>query len=152
MYKVYSTQELIKKAKTKPENYAICLKSDCPLCDHCHRAIEAKNNKGDQLLIRIVNPLAIEKNDGECPAFRDSRKKIIYAIGFRSRMDAINEDTRRVYKILHSAFSNTHYYDMLNGNTLITPEEQEFIRSTAEKCGYNFIQDDFDVLVEADVW
>lgn len=67
-------------------------------------------------------------------------------------MDEINQDTRRVYRELHTIFRNTHYYDMLNGATLITPAEQEIIRNTAEKYGQPFPADDFDIMVEGKVW
>lgn len=153
MYKNYTPKELIDRATKKPENYSLCFSEECELRSHCLRAIEASKDPGNELYVRAVNPKAIANSgDDTCPAYRDSRKTITYAIGFRKRMDAINEDTRRVYRTLHSAFSNTHYYDMLNGNTLITPEEQAFIRQTAEKYGQPFPEDGFDIMIEGKVW
>lgn len=148
-----TTSTLITKATKKPEGYELCFNFSCPLSDHCLRAQEAKKDDGTDLYISVVNPNLISRmTDGECPAFRDSNKTITYAIGFRQRMDSINHDTRRVYRELHSIFRNTHYYDMLNGNTLITPEEQAIIRRTAEKHGYPFPPDGFEVMVEGKVW
>lgn len=153
MYKQYSAKELIDRATKKPENYSLCFSQECPLRDHCLRAIEASKDSGEQLYVRAVNPMAVKNStDGVCPAYRDSRNTIKYAIGFRERMKEINQDTRRVYQTLHSIFSNTHYYDMVNGNTLITPEEQAIIRSTAEKYGQSFPEDAFDIVIEGKVW
>lgn len=148
-----TVQELINKATRKPENYNLCFVFSCPLSDRCLRAIEARKDNGNKLYIGAVNPNAVPKdNEEQCPAFRDSTKTIKYAIGFRKRMDEINLDTRRVYRELHTIFRNTHYYDMLNGATLITPAEQEIIRSTAEKYGQPFPEDAFDIVVEGKVW
>ena len=149
----YTTKELIEKATKMPENYALCFNTDCPLSSQCLRAIEAKKQDGSNLYIRIVNPFNTKKDEnGQCPAYRDSTKTITYAIGFHKRMTEINNDTRRVYRELHTIFRNTHYYDMLNGNTLITPEEQDIIRSTAEKYGYEFPENGFDMMVVGKVW
>lgn len=146
-------QTLIHKATRKPTDYDLCFNAACPLSDHCLRHLEALKDDGTDLYISVVNPNAISKmTDGECPAFRDSTKTITYAIGFHQRMDRINQDTRRVYRELHTIFCNTHYYDMLNGNTLITPKEQSIIRHTAEKYGHPFPPDGFDVMVEGKVW
>ena len=152
MYKVYTTKELIDRATKKPDNYSLCFNKECALRSTCHRAIEAEKNKDDSPFIRCVNPAVFPKDGEKCPVYSDSRVKVKYAIGFHKQMDAINQITYRVYRTLHSMFSNTHYYDMLNGNTLITPEEQETIIQVAAQYGYTFPPDGFDLMVEGEVW
>ncbi|MBQ0023017.1 MAG: hypothetical protein KBT29_07255 [Prevotellaceae bacterium] len=145
---------VVESVRRCPEHYALCPKGDCAKASCCLRA-QMYREKADRDFLTLVNPAKLANIKGECPYFRDSEPRR-YALGFRRAYDSIEPPYRRprFRNAIEDALDlrKSSFYNMLNGERLISPQEQRAIIAEAEKLHIPFGQDSFTTFFLAPEW
>jgi hypothetical protein len=145
-------QESSKKTSEKvPNNYALCIKGDCPKSANCLRHAAVAMMQAEVQRWQIVSPAYLTQMEGECPMFR-SAEKVRYARGFIRMMSAMTvQQAHMVKESLIATFGMAMYYRMRKGTRLITPTEQETIYNLLEQQGVTN-RPAFDAYTEDYLW
>ena len=121
------------KLEDLPGGFALCMRNDCKLCDHCLRHMAFKDVVTEELwVINHVNPLRVVPND-QCPYFRTD-ELATYGKGFvqmKQKMlpgQYVDFSSRLIGK-----FGRTGYYERRRGERLCKPSEIEFIRKMLQE-------------------
>lgn len=145
---------MVESVRRCPEDYALCMKGDCEKASCCLRALMYRE-KADSDFLTIVNPVKLANVNGECPYYRNSEPRR-YALGFRRAYDSIEPPYRRprFRNAIEDALDlrKSSFYNMLNGERVITPHEQRLIIAEAEKLHIPFGQDSFATFFLAPEW
>ena len=146
------TQESSTKTSEKvPNNYTLCIKSNCPKAANCLRHVAMAMMPAEVERWQIVSPAFLAQMEGECPMYR-SAEKVQYARGFVRMMSAMTVHQAHAFKgDIIAAFGMNMYYRMRRGERLITPTEQETIYQMLEKQGVT-TRPEFDAYVEDYLW
>lgn len=132
-----------------PKNQLLCIHKNCELANECIRHIQFKSITDDDIAIRIVNPNIVTQT-ASCPYFSTIVTNR-YAKGFRNIFPQIPSGiANTIYHKLSSHFGKNPYYDRRNGKTLISPQEQIFIRSVFASHG--IVSEVFDEYEEKEEW
>ena len=118
-----------------PKDYIFCFLSECPFSKDCARFF-AGQHTGDCELGTVVLPAAMK--GGKCKWFQ--RLRIIHgAWGFNKLFDEVKaKDAHYLRKTIKDYLGgNGTYYLYQHGNKLLTPEQQEWIKSLFRRYGYN---------------
>lgn len=125
----------IKKKFTKkdiPFGYAMCMRNDCKVCEHCLRHIAYNDVGKDEKRLVIVNPLLVVPNE-QCEHFRTD-ELATYAKGFvRMKAEMLPRQYDEFSVRLIGRFGRTGYYERRRGERLCTPAEIEFIRNVLQE-------------------
>ena len=117
-----------------PDGYAVCQHSDCPMAETCLHQIVYPVMLEKNDILSVVNPNRCIK-DAKCKFFR-SNKPITYARGFAHFQKRMFPDQ---YDKFCSAciqrFGRNSYFMRRRGDTLMSPSEQQFIRSLLKQIG-----------------
>ncbi len=144
-------QETTKTNNTVPNNYTLCLKSDCPKAATCLRYAATEMMPAEVQRWNIISPAYLAQIEGECPMYR-SAEKVQYARGFVRMMSALTvKQAHAVKENIVATFGMNMYYRMRRGERLITPTEQEEIYALLEKQGVSE-RPEFDAYVEDYLW
>ena len=130
------TQNSATKTSEKvPNNYTLCIKSDCPKGANCLRHVAMAMMPAEVERWQIVSPVYLAQMEGECPMYR-SAEKVQYARGFvrMVRTLPVNVAEMVMHKLI-ARFGRNGYYDMRKGKLAIAPAEQEVIRTVVAECG-----------------
>ena len=132
------------------KNNALCIHGGCEMADQCLRALGYRDVENGDVEFPIVNP-ALATGGESCP-FLATAKVVRYARGFRKVMDKVTgEQKSAIYKTLMSHFGKNPYYDTRNGKYLISPGQQDYIRSVFEESGVRGLEY-FDAYEERTEW
>ena len=153
MTKEEKTNSLIAKVTAKPENYPICLHMECTWRQRCLHALATTEERIQQPYITCVNPR--EYADGRvCKQLRDKDAKCIYALGM-TRIVAVMK-VHRLYAAFKERcierFKHTPYYERVEAQRLILPDEQQAIIRMAADLGVQLPSNAFDQMIETTAW
>lgn len=117
-----------------PDNYTLCIKSDCPMADHCLRQMAMQVVTHSYKILRVVNPLLTLPSE-QCEFFR-SDKQQIYARGFVAMKE---EMLPRQYKVfmsrLQRQFGRTGYFERRRGERLCSPNDIKAVETVLKDLG-----------------
>ena len=134
-----------------PNNYTLCIKSDCPKAETCLRHVAIDMMPAKVQKWSIVSPAYLAQMEGECSMYR-SAEKVRYARGFVRMMSAMTvHQAHMVKECLIATFGMAMYYRMRKGTRLITPAEQETIYNLLEQQGITE-RPAFDTYTEDYLW
>ena len=134
-----------------PNNYTLCIKSDCPKAANCLRHVAVAMMPAEVQRWQIVSPAYLAQVEGECPYYR-STEKVRYARGFVRMIRSLPVNvSETVAQRLIARFGRNAYYDMRKGKRAIAPAEQEIILAVVAECGaqQEFL---FDAYEEKHAW
>ena len=144
-------QTATKPSGEVPNNYTLCIKSDCPKAANCLRHVAVAMMPVEVQRWQIVSPAYLAQIEGECSMYR-STEKVQYARGFVRMMSAMTVHQAHVMKDgIIAAFGMAMYYRMRKGTRLITPAEQETIYNLLEQQGITE-RPAFDAYTEDYLW
>ena len=125
----------IKKKFTKediPFGYALCMRNDCKVCEHCLRHMAYNDVGKDEKKLMIVNPLLVEPSE-QCEHFRTD-EPATYARGFvKMKQEMLPRQYDEFMVRLIGRFGRTGYYERRRGERLCSPKEIEFIRKVLQE-------------------
>ena len=140
-----------KTCEKVPNNYTLCIKSDCPKAANCLRHVAVAMMTSEVERWSIVSPAYLAQMEGECPLYR-SAEKVQYARGFVRMMSAFTVKQAHALKdSIIATFGMAMYYRMRKGTRLITPTEQETIYNLLEQQGITE-RPAFDAYTEDYLW
>jgi len=117
-----------------PDDYPVCLHSDCPQAATCLHQIVYPELQKDQTYLKLVNPMMCTK-DGQCKFYRDS-KPVRFARGFINFQKRMFPDQYDKFRItLEYEFGRNEYFRRRRGEKIITPKEQKIILDILRKVG-----------------
>lgn len=115
-----------------PGGYAMCMRNDCIVCEHCLRHIAYNDVGKDQKRLMIINPLLVVPNE-QCEHFRTD-ELATYAKGFvRMKDEMLPRQYDEFMVRLIGKFGRTGYYERRRGERLCKPSEIEFIRKVLQE-------------------
>ena len=116
-----------------PSGFALCMRNDCKLCDHCLRQMAYKDVVTEDLwAICLVNPLRVKPSD-TCEYFRTD-EPATYARGFvKMKQEMLPRQYDEFMVRLIGRFGRTGYYERRRGERLCSPKEIEFIRNVLRR-------------------
>lgn len=119
---------------TIPANYAVCLHHDCPKAATCLRQIAYKTLMEQENYLNLINPNRCDK-DEDCRFYRDNTP-VVYARGFTNFQKRMFPDQYQTFKsVLIDKFGRNPYYERRNGQTVLSPKEQEFVLQALKEAG-----------------
>ena len=140
-----------KNCEKIPNNYTLCIKSDCPKAVNCLRHVAVAMMPAEVQRWSIVSLAYLAQMEGECPMYR-SAEKVQYARGFVRMMSAMTvHQAHMVKESLIATFGMAMYYRMRKGTRIITPTEQETIYNLLEQQGITE-RTAFDAYTEDYLW
>ena len=112
-----------------PSGFALCMRNDCKLCDHCLRQMAYKDVVTEDLwAVCLVNPLRVKPSE-TCEYFRTD-EPATYARGFvKMKQEMLPRQYDEFMVRLIGRFGRTGYYERRRGERLCSPKEIEFIRN-----------------------
>ena len=115
-----------------PSGFALCMRNDCKLCEHCLRHIAYNDVGKDEKKLMIINPLLVEPSE-QCEHFRTD-ELATYARGFvKMKQEMLPRQYDEFSVRLTSKFGRTGYYERRRGERLCSPAEIEFIRKVLQE-------------------
>ena len=115
-----------------PSGFALCMRNDCKVCEHCLRHMAYNDVGKDQKILMIVNPLLVVPNE-QCEHFRTD-ELATYAKGFvRMKDEMLPRQYDEFMVRLIGRFGRTGYYERRRGERLCKPSEIEFIRKVLQE-------------------
>lgn len=135
---------------TLPEQFSGCLHAGCPMAASCLRQVAYSQMMGEKEHLHIVNPQHCTLN-ADCKFFRNA-KSVQYAKGFTNFQKKMFPDQYRMFMstlILH--FGRTAYFERRNGDTALSPAEQEIVLNALHKAGVEG-EFEFDKYIELYNW
>ena len=116
-----------------PSGFALCMRNDCKLCDHCLRQMAYKDVVTEDLwAICLVNPLRVKPSE-TCEYFRTD-ELATYAKGFvKMKQEMLPRQYDEFMVRLIGRFGRTGYYERRRGERLCSPKEIEFIRNVLRR-------------------
>ena len=117
-------------------NMAYCFNKTCPKASTCFRYIAAKFKSSDLLKGNAIYPDALQEG-GKCNYFL--RPRIIKAAwGFHTLYDKVKRQDVETLRIQVTSFlgGKTSYYRYHRGEKLLSPEQQEYIKTLFAAKGY----------------
>lgn len=120
---------------TVPHGYALCLQSNCSLCNKCTHYLAASADGLDEMET-VIMPSA--RNDGACRYYKEKRI-VSGAWGFSNMMRCVkSEDVRAMRSQLISVIgSQPSFYRYKRGEAMLSPERQKEILSVFNSFGYD---------------
>ncbi len=117
-----------------PADFVCCFKSGCPRSAECLRHVAIERFAAGRRVVMALNAAALPAAEA-CAAFVDHRPRQM-AWGWRRIYASLPCGVAKAVKAdLLSRFGPTVYYRIGRGERLLTPEEQEFVRSLFRRYG-----------------
>ncbi len=120
--------------RSVPPEYAVCVKSQCPLAGEClhHIAYEQLSQLNHPM--RLLAPAKCSADDS-CSHFR-SNELVAYARGFTNVQRRMYPDQYdRFMQMMLSRYSRTAYFSRRCGDIALTPGEQRLVRRLLQRVG-----------------
>ena len=123
-----------KNIKELPENYPVCIHSDCTRAATCLHQLAYKTLAESHDMLTLINPTRCTK-DEECPHYRDSTP-VSYARGFTNFQKRMYPDQYQEFmQILKLHFGRNPYFERRNGKVLLSPKEQSIVKNALKQAG-----------------
>lgn len=124
--------------KIKPEEipdwYTVCMKSDCPVADHCLHQLAMRLLTDRYNVIKIVNPMLTQPSD-KCQFYRTDEPQT-YARGFKNmQQEMIPHQYATFMCRLIGQFGRTGYFERRRGERLCSPRDIKLIENVLEELG-----------------
>ena len=133
--------------ENRPFNYLNCLNDECPLAEKCMRRISARYSEENDNVFMVLNHRMLDTDN--CKYYVENKKSDI-AYGMKGSFEDVKaKDIAQIRKRLYNYFGQTEYFRRRNAKKLITPKEQEYIRSVFAQFGYEI---SFDKIVKEVLW
>lgn len=121
-------------SKEVPENYALCLREDCPCASTCLRRLACKPMMERFTYLRVLNPDRCVPGSS-CPYYRDSTP-VVYARGFKGMQSRMLPAQYQKFRELLSGQSNLNkFYLWRRGEFALSPEEQNQVLWALRQAG-----------------
>lgn len=121
-------------SKEVPENYALCLREDCPCASTCLRHLACKPMMERSTYLRVLNPDRCLPG-ASCPYYRDSAP-VVYARGFKGMQERMLPAQYQKFRELLSGQSNLNkFYLWRRGEFALSPEEQNLVLWALRQAG-----------------
>ena len=118
-----------------PGNFAGCFNGQCLCADKCLRHLLTACIPEDRNYVTTVNPGKAVPDGKSCPFFLP-KKVVRLAVGMLHLYDNLNyRDALAVRREIYLHFGRGTYYRIRNGERLIAPDEQNFIKQVFRKHG-----------------
>ena len=115
-----------------PSGFALCMRNDCKLCEHCLRNMAYNVLTEKPWAICLVNPLRVKPSE-TCEYFRTD-EPATYARGFVKMKQKMLPGQYDEFMVrLIGKFGRTGYYERRRGERLCKPSEIEFIRKALQE-------------------
>ena len=117
-----------------PDWYPVCIKSDCPMADHCLHQLAMRLLTDNYKIVRIVNPLLTSPSE-QCEFYRTDELQT-YACGFKNmQLDMLPRQYSTFMYRLIGKFGRTGYFERRRGERLCTPADIKLIEEVLEELG-----------------
>ena len=137
------------KQEEIPDWYPVCIKSDCPMADHCLHQLAMRLLTDYYKIIRVVNPL-LTKLSAQCEFYRTDELQT-YARGFKNmQMEMLPRQYSMFMYRLIGKFGRTGYFERRRGERLCTPTDIKLIEEVLEELGLKNLS--FDKCVKQYNW
>lgn len=121
-------------SKEVPENYALCLRDDCPCGSTCLRRLACGSLMKHCIYLRVINPDRCAPG-ATCPYYRDSAP-VLYARGFRGMQSRMFPAQYRMFREnLSDRFNQNKFYQWRRGEYLLSPDEQKLVLQVLHQTG-----------------
>lgn len=123
-----------KLSTTAPDDYLVCIHSQCPKADDClHRiAYDMLRTRTDRM--HLLNPDHCTADD-RCPHYRSSQP-VRYARGFTGFQSHMYPQQYEIFKAaLIRRFSRSPYYKRRSGELALSPNEQAVVLRALKRAG-----------------
>lgn len=124
---------------TLPTRFGVCMHADCPMASMCLRQIAYSQMTEGKDFLHMTNPRHCSK-DSTCRFYRDA-SRARYAQGFTNFQKRMYPEQYREFMstlIIH--FGRSAYFERRNGDTILSPAEQEVVLDALHKAG---VKEDF---------
>lgn len=122
------------KSEEVPDWYPVCIKSDCPMAEHCLHQLAMRLLTDDYKIVRIVNPLLTQPSE-KCEFYRTDELQS-YARGFKQmQMDMLPRQYSTFMYRLIGQFGRTGYFERRRGERLCSPKEIKLIEDVLKELG-----------------
>lgn len=132
-----------------PANYPLCIKSDCPMADHCLRQMAMQVLTKRERLVSIVNPRRTEDSE-KCEFYRSDDPQM-FGKGFTGMQQEMLPRQYAVFmRKLRNRFGRNAYFERRRGERLCSPDEVAYVREVLTSLGLQHL--DFDDYKEQYNW
>ena len=138
--------------KKAADGYVVCFAEQCPKREQCLHWKVGQQMPDTKSVYSCVNPHFSGVGTDDCQLFRSSEKKR-FAKGMKN---IFNDDMPKkvmpyVRQSIKKKCCQTYYYEYRNGERLIPPALQEYIRQAFREVGWNQ-EVEFDSYIEEYEW
>ena len=120
--------------KEVPDYYTLCMKSDCPMADHCLRQLAMNVITKKYKILQIVNPLFTEPSD-KCEFYRSDELQV-FARGFSKMQEEMLPWQYKTFSSrLQVKFGRTGYFERRRGERLCSPKDIMVIKDVLNDIG-----------------
>ena len=121
---------------TLPENFSVCLHTDCLMADKCLRQVAYSQMTENKENLYMVNPRHCTK-DEKCKFYRDATP-MRYANGFTQfQKHLLPEQYQEFMSVLIKHFGRGGYFYRRRGVIALSPSEQEMVLNALRSTGFN---------------
>lgn len=136
---------------TIPFNYPMCANARCQKSAHCLRHYAHISCSVQQITTMYINPKLTDGDKDGCPYYRDANT-VVYARGMKSIMKELPHGQHQKFRMaMMSNFSRTTFYRMRNGDVLISPQQQQYIKALSLSLGIDSLPH-YDEYLDAIDW
>ena len=128
-------------SKEVPDYYTLCIKSDCPMANHCLRQMAMNVLTKKYKMVQIVNPLFTEPSE-KCEFYRSDEPQI-FARGFAKMQEGMLPWQYKTFSCrLQGKFGRTGYFERRRGEKLCSPTDIMIIKTVLEEIGLQHLSFD----------
>lgn len=121
-------------SKEVPENYALCLREDCPCASTCLRRLAYEPMMKRSTYLYVLNPDRCVPG-ASCPYYRNSAP-VVYARGFKGmQARMLPAQYQKFRALLLNHFSQNTFYERRRGDYPLSPEEQNLVLQALHQAG-----------------
>ncbi len=120
--------------KEVPDCYTLCVKSDCPMANHCLRQMAMSVLTKKYKIVQIVNPLFTEPSE-KCEFYRSDEPQT-FARGFAKMQEEMLPWQYKTFsRRLQGKFGRTGYFERRRGERLCSPNDILIIKAVLKEIG-----------------
>jgi hypothetical protein len=127
--------------KEMPDNYTLCIKTDCPMADHCLRQMGMQALTKRYKIVGIVNPLLTQPSE-KCEFYRSDEPQI-FARGFAAmKEEMLPRQYLEFMSRLKACFGRTGYFERRRGERLCSPRDIKKVEEVLKDLGLQHLEFD----------
>ena len=128
-------------SKEVPDYYTLCIKSDCPMANHCLRQMAMDVLTKKYKIVQIVNPLFTEPSE-KCEFYRSDEPQT-FARGFAKMQEGMLPWQYKTFSCrLQGKFGRTGYFERRRGEKLCSPKDIMIIKNVLKEIGLQHLSFD----------